>query len=220
MSGQLVGYARVSTIDQKLDLQTDALKAAGVEAANIYSDKASGARDDRPGLAKALAALNAGDVLVVWKLDRLGRSIKHLIETVESLRQRGVGFRSLTEGFDTTTPAGEMIFHVIGAIAHMERRLIKERVMAGLKAAKARGRRNGRKAKLTGTQIAHARRLIADGDSGRSVAGTLRVGKSTLYRALGADSVGLVFGTSKPLETRAAKSVPSLVVFGTSQGAP
>ena len=112
-----------------------------------------------------------------------------------------------------------MIFHVIGAIAHMERRLIKERVMAGLKAAKARGRRNGRKAKLTGTQIAHARRLIADGDSVRSVAGTLRVGKSTLYRALGADSVGLVFGTSKPLETRAAKSVPSLSVFGTSQEA-
>ena len=158
-------------------------------------------------------------MLVVWKLDRLGRSIKHLIETVESLRQRGVGFRSLTEGFDTTTPAGEMIFHVIGAIAQ-ERRLIKERVMAGLKAAKARGRRNGRKVKLTGTQIAHARRLIADGDSVRSVAATLRVGKSTLYRALGDDSVGLVFGTAKPLETRAVKSVPSLSVFGTSHGAP
>jgi DNA invertase Pin-like site-specific DNA recombinase len=152
-------------------------------------------------------------VLVVWKLDRLGRSIKHVIETVESLRQRGVGFRSLTEGFDTTTPAGEMIFHVIGAIAHMERRLIKERVTAGLKAAKARGRRNGRKAKLTGTQIAHARRLIGDGDSVRSVAATLRVGKRTLYRALAADSVGLVFGTSKPLETRAAKSVPVIKCF-------
>jgi DNA invertase Pin-like site-specific DNA recombinase len=142
-----------------------------------------------------------------------------LIETVESLHQRGVGFRSLTEGFDTTTPAGDMIFHVIGAIAHMERRLIKERVTAGLKAAKTRGRRNGRKAKLTGTQIAHARRLIADGDSVRSVAATLRVGKSTLYRALGTDSVGLVFRTRKPLETRAAKSVPSSSVFGTIPGA-
>ena len=96
----LVGYARVSTTDQKLDLQIDALKAAGVDPSNVYADKASGARDDRPGLAKALVALNAGDVLVVWKLDRLGRSIKHLIETVESLRQRGVGFRSLTEGFE------------------------------------------------------------------------------------------------------------------------
>jgi DNA invertase Pin-like site-specific DNA recombinase len=142
----LIGYARVSTDDQVLDLQRDALKAAGCR--KVVEDTASGARADRAGLARALDQLREGDVLVVWRLDRLGRTLKHLIELMADLEGRGVGIRSLTEGFDTTTSGGKLIFHVFGALAEFERNLIRERTMAGLEAARARGKVGGRKKKL------------------------------------------------------------------------
>src|SRR5215472_10592536 len=143
----LVGYARVSTKDQSLALQRDAMAQAGCE--KIFEDSGvSGSKMVRPGLDKALAHLRKDDVLVVWKLDRLGRTICGLIELVTELRDRGVQFRSLTEGFDTTTVAGRMLFHIIGALAEMERDLIRERTRAGLDAARARGRKGGRKRKV------------------------------------------------------------------------
>jgi DNA invertase Pin-like site-specific DNA recombinase len=140
--GMLVGYARVSTEDQNLDLQKDALQKAGCE--KLFTDVASGAKDERAGLAEAIAFLRPGDTLVVWKLDRLGRSLKHLIETVTALQARKVGFRSLQESIDTTTSGGKLIFHVFGALAEFERDLIRERTQAGLQAARARGRKGGR----------------------------------------------------------------------------
>src|SRR5690349_15412935 len=139
----LIGYARVSTDDQTLDLQLDALKAAGCERRRVYTDTASGAKTDRPGLAKALDMLREGDILVVWRLDRLGRSLPHLIEVVGDLKGRHIGFKSLTENIDTTTPAGELIFHIFASLAQFERELIRERTMAGLVAARARGRKGG-----------------------------------------------------------------------------
>mgnify|MGYP001626276637 CR=1 FL=1 len=135
----LIGYARVSTAEQDTALQTDALQKAGCE--RIFTDTASGAKTDRPGLAEALAYLREMDVLVVWRLDRLGRSLAHLIETIGALEARGVGFRSLTENIDTTTPGGRLIFHVFGALGQFERDLIRERTRAGLSAAAARGRK-------------------------------------------------------------------------------
>src|SRR5262249_28068338 len=138
----LIGYARVSTYDQNLDLQRDALQKAGCE--HIYSDTISGSKAERKGLEEALAYLRPGDTLVVWKLDRLGRSLKHLIETVNELHGRGIGFRSLTENIDTTTSGGKLIFHIFGALAEFERDLITERTNAGLTAARARGKKGGR----------------------------------------------------------------------------
>src|SRR5437764_6988199 len=155
-----IGYARVSTLDQNLDLQEDALKAAGCE--KIYTDKAGGTRAERPGLERALADLRPGDQLVVWKLDRLGRSLKHLIETVNDLRDRGVGFQSVQEAIDTTTSGGKLIFHVFGALAEFERDLIRERTRAGLQAARARGRQGGRPRSLDETTRAQARSLHQD----------------------------------------------------------
>ena len=142
----LVGYMRVSSADdrQSVDLQRDALLAAGVDARQLHLDKASGARDDRPGLRACLAYLRAGDRLVVWKLDRLGRSLPHLLAIVADLKARGVAFRSLTERMDTTTPHGELLFMIFGALAQYERALTRERVMAGLAAARRRGRTGGR----------------------------------------------------------------------------
>ena len=138
--GRLVGYARVSTDDQDLSLQIDALTKHGIPKSLIFSDKLSGAKSDRPGLAKCLDALQSGDVLVVWRLDRLGRSMRHLITIVEDLRARGIGFRSLNEGaIDTTSASGELIFNIFSALAQFERRLIQERTKAGLAAARARG---------------------------------------------------------------------------------
>src|ERR671935_1915236 len=131
----LIGYARVSTNEQNLDLQRDALRKAGVAAKDIYTDKITGTKAERPGLEQALSHLRAGDTLVVWRLDRLGRSLKHLIETVTRLEERGVGFKSLTENIDTTTSSGKLIFHIFGALAEFERDLIKERTLAGLAAA-------------------------------------------------------------------------------------
>jgi DNA invertase Pin-like site-specific DNA recombinase len=138
----LIGYARVSTHEQNLDLQLDALKQAGCE--RTFQDQVSGAKADRPGLRKALEQLRPGDTLVVWRLDRLGRSLKHLIETVGQLEDQGIGFRSLQETIDTTTSGGRLVFQIFGALAEFERNLIRERTLAGLAAARARGRKGGR----------------------------------------------------------------------------
>ena len=138
----LIGYCRVSTFEQNTDLQIDALKLAGCE--RIYQDKVSGAKKDRPELAKALEHARRGDALVVWRLDRLGRSLKHLIEVVEQLEEREIGFKSIQESIDTTTTGGRLVFHIFGALAEFERGLIQERVQAGLAAARARGRKGGR----------------------------------------------------------------------------
>jgi DNA invertase Pin-like site-specific DNA recombinase len=156
-----VGYARVSTVDQDPTLQLDALAAAG--CAKVFEDCASGARADRAGLRSALEYVRDGDVLIVWKLDRLGRSLPHLIETVTSLATRGVGFRSITEAIDTTTPGGRLVFHLFGALGEFERDLIRERTRAGLAAAVARGRKGGRKPVVTSEKLARARTIIAKG---------------------------------------------------------
>src|SRR6201991_1484268 len=143
-----IGYVRVSKADgsQVLDLQMDALRAAGVEPDNIYEDQASGKKDDRPGLAACLKALRKGDVLVIWKLDRLGRNLKHLVNTVHELTERGIGFKVLTGApIDTTTPAGKLTFAIFAGLAEFERDLIRERTIAGLEAARARGRKGGRR---------------------------------------------------------------------------
>ncbi len=167
----LIGYARISTDDQDLDLQTDALNQAGCE--QIYSDQLSGAAKSRPGLEEAFKYLRVGDTLVVWKLDRLGRTVKGLVELVESLQDRDIQFRSITDGIDTSTPAGRFFFHVMAALAEMERELIRERTNAGLAAARARGRRGGRKPKMDATKIDSARRLLDSGLAGVDVAQTL-----------------------------------------------
>jgi DNA invertase Pin-like site-specific DNA recombinase len=143
----LVGYARVSTQEQNLDLQIDALQKAGCE--QVFQDQISGVRADRPGLNQALSYVRSGDTLVVWRLDRLGRSLKHLIETVGELEERQIGFRSLQEAIDTTTSGGRLVFQIFGALAEFERNLIRERTMAGLAAARARGRKGGRPRSLT-----------------------------------------------------------------------
>jgi DNA invertase Pin-like site-specific DNA recombinase len=178
----LIGYMRVSTQDQNLDLQRDALIKAG--CAKLFEDKVSGVRSDRPGLNDALAYIRDGDVLVVWKLDRLGRSLPHLIDTVTSLGRRGVGFKSLTEGMDTSTPNGRLVFHIFGALAEFERDLIRERTGAGLAAAAARGRKGGRKPVITPEKLARAKALISEGLNVREAARRVKVGKTALYEAL------------------------------------
>tara|TARA_R110002110_G_scaffold414492_1_gene644684 strand:- start:33 stop:623 length:591 start_codon:yes stop_codon:yes gene_type:complete len=178
----LIGYARISTTEQKLEPQVDALKAAGCET--VFEDVISGAKADRPGLNEALAFLRNGDTLVVWKLDRLGRSMKHLVETVTGLGERGVGFRSLTEGVNTTTTGGTLVFHLFGALAQFERDLIIERTQAGLKAAAARGRKGGRKPVVTLKKIEQAKAHISDGLTVREAAARLKISKTSLYTAL------------------------------------
>jgi DNA invertase Pin-like site-specific DNA recombinase len=148
--GKLVGYARVSSTDQNLVLQLDALQKAG--CAKVFEDRASGAKADRLGLEQALDYLRPGDTFVVWRLDRLGRSLKHLIEVVSELEAQGIGFRSLQESIDTTTSGGRLVFHIFSALAEFERNLIRERTMAGLAAARARGRMGGRPRKLSSKQ--------------------------------------------------------------------
>jgi DNA invertase Pin-like site-specific DNA recombinase len=177
-----VGYARVSTLEQDMALQLDALNAAG--CARIFEDHASGAKTDRPGLAQALAFMREGDVLVIWKLDRLARSLPHLIETVNQLEKSGAGLRSLTEAIDTTTPGGRLIFHVFGALAQFERDLIRERTRAGLSAAASRGRRGGRKPVVTADKLLRAKALVANGLTVREAASRLKIGKTALYAAL------------------------------------
>jgi DNA invertase Pin-like site-specific DNA recombinase len=177
-----LGYARVSTLDQDPTLQLDALAAAG--CAKVFEDRASGARADRPGLQKALDYVRDGDVLIVWKLDRLGRSLPHLIETVSALEKRGVGFRSLTEAIDTTTPGGRLVFHLFGALGQFERDLIRERTRAGLAAAATRGRKGGRKPVITAEKLKRAREIVGKGLTVREAAVRLKVGKTALYEAL------------------------------------
>ena len=185
-SAMLVGYIRVSSGSdrQSTDLQRDALQAAGVDARHLFEDHASGARDDRPGLAKALEFVRPGDALVVWKLDRLGRSLSHLLSIVTTLKDRRVAFRSLTEGMDTTTTSGELLFHVFGALAQYERALTHERVIAGLAAAKRRGRVGGRPAAIVGEKLDA---IIAALDGGMSKAAVCRnfgVKRTTLIETL------------------------------------
>jgi DNA invertase Pin-like site-specific DNA recombinase len=177
----LIGYARVSTVDQNLDLQRNALTEVGCE--RIFTEQVSGAVADRPELMAALEFARSGDTLVVWKLDRLARSLKQLIETVEKLRGRGIGFRSLTESLDTTTAQGLLVFHMFGALAEFERSLIRERTRAGLAAAKKAGRTGGRPPKLTDSDIQAAKAMLADPDIGvAEVAQRLGVSSATLYR--------------------------------------
>jgi DNA invertase Pin-like site-specific DNA recombinase len=178
----LIGYARVSTLDQDPALQLDALAATG--CTTVFDDRASGARADRPGLRRALDYVREGDVLVVWKLDRLGRSLAHLIESVAMLEQRGVGFRSITEAIDTTTPGGRLVFHLFGALGQFERDLIRERTRAGLAAAAARGRKGGRKPVVDADKLDRARGMLAKGLTVREAALRLKVGKTVLYAAL------------------------------------
>ena len=180
-----VGYARVSTLDQDLSLQLDALAAA--RCGKVFEDRASGVRADRPGLQAALDYVRDGEVLVVWKLDRLGRSLPHLIETVTALSKRGVGFRSLTEAIDTSTPGGRFIFHIFGALGQFERDLIGEWTRAGLAAAAARGRKSGRKPVITDDKLTRARGMVGKGLTVREIATRLKVGKTALYEALRAE---------------------------------
>ncbi|TCJ15225.1 recombinase family protein [Parasulfuritortus cantonensis] len=184
----LIGYARVSTAEQDTALQTDALRKAGCE--RVFEDTVSGAKADRPGLAATLAYLRDGDVLVVWRLDRLGRSLPHLIETIGDLEARGVGFRSLTESIDTTTPGGRLVFHVFGALGQFECDLIRERTKAGLAAAAARGRKGGRKPVVSADKLQRAQEHIANGLNVREAAARLKIGKTALYAALQAAGSG------------------------------
>ena len=187
----LIGYARVSKADgnQVLDLQIDALQGIGITYGQIYVDKASGAKDDRPGLDNCLKALREGDTLVVWKLDRLGRNLKHLVSTVDDLSRRNIGFKVLSgqgADIDTTTPAGKMVFGIFAALAEFERELIRERTIAGLNAARARGRKGGRKFQLTKEQIRLAQAAMSNRDTSVSeLCKEIGVTRATLYRYVG-----------------------------------
>lgn len=179
----LVGYARVSTADQSLDLQLDAFKK--IDCTQIFTDTVSGYKTERAGLQRALEYVRAGDTLVVWKLDRLGRNLRHLITTISELKERGVGFKSLQEGMDTSTPMGMMIFHVFGALAEFERDLIRERVIAGMEAARARGRLGGRPGKLTKARWEMVRDLYnSKQQSVGEICEFAGISKTTLYRLL------------------------------------
>ena len=181
--GDLLGYARVSKQDQDASLQKDALKAAG--CLKIFTDKASGSLDRRPQLDRLLDQLRPGDTIVVWRLDRLGRSLKHLIQLIEDLADKGVGFRSLTEGMDTTTAGGKLIFSIFGALAEFERSLIRERTMAGLASARARGRVGGRPPVMTAEKVKVARQLYdAQELTVEEIALTIGVSRKTVYRHL------------------------------------
>src|SRR3954451_17779654 len=180
----LVGYARISTLDQTLALQQDALTAAGCE--QLFTDTASGSLAERPGLTQALSHLRPGDTLVVWRLDRLGRSLSHLIETVRKLQERGIGFRSLQEQIDTTTSGGKLVFHVFGALAEFERDLIRERTHAGLRAARARGQLFGRPKALSSQQVKQLQTLAKDDhNTVTEICGTVGISRATYYRYVG-----------------------------------
>ncbi|ODT77824.1 MAG: DNA invertase [Nitrosomonadales bacterium SCN 54-20] len=182
----LIGYARVSTQDQNLELQREALARAGCQ--KIFEDKVSGARTERPGLTKAFEILREGDTLVVWKLDRLGRSVKQLVDLVGELHKQGTQFKSLTDAIDTATPSGRFFFHVMASLAEMERELTVERTRAGLEIARQLGRKGGRKPKMTDSKIESARKLLASGVPPRDVARNLGVSIPTLYRWLPAST--------------------------------
>ena len=183
----LIGYARVSTTGQDLDLQLDALRKAGCGKKDVFTDKTSGAKSARPGLGQCLRKLKTGDTLLVWRLDRLGRSMRHLLDLVEDLRQRGVGFKSLCESIDTTTPSGKLVFHIFTALAEFERVLIQERTIAGLSAARARGRLGGRKPiSANDPRVRMVKKMHADQNMPIvDICRTLRISRATLYRYLG-----------------------------------
>lgn len=183
ITGSLVGYARVSSTDQNLDLQRDALLAAG--CSRVFEDKASGAKTERAGLVAALDYVRAGDTLAVWRLDRLGRSLPHLISTVSDLEDRGVGFRSLQEAIDTTTSGGRLVFQIFGALAEFERNIIRERTQAGLAAARARGRNGGRPPKLSSKKQGMLYRLYDSREhSVADICGMVGISRSGLYKYL------------------------------------
>ena len=182
---RLVGYARVSTGSQDLDLQLDALEKCGVAKELIFTDKASGASQDRAGLETCFKQLRPGDILLIWRLDRLGRSVRHLVTLIDRLKELGVGFRSVCDGaIDTTTPSGELIFHIFSSLAQFERRLIQERTKAGIAAARARGRKGGRPpTKASEPKVFLAKKLYRDKTiSLDDICATLKMSKSTLYR--------------------------------------
>ncbi|TCO70639.1 recombinase family protein [Marinisporobacter balticus] len=181
-----IGYARVSTKDQNLDLQIDALKENACE--KIYTDKITGAKKERPEFDKALDQLRKGDTLVVWKLDRAGRSLKHLIELVENLDEDGVGFISLKENIDTTTSTGKLVFHIFAALAEFEKDIIRERTQAGLTAARARGRVGGRPKLMDGKKVAMAKTMMAAKNIPvKDICKALGISRSTLYRVIKED---------------------------------
>jgi DNA invertase Pin-like site-specific DNA recombinase len=196
----ILGYARVSKADgsQVLDLQHDALKKAGVKAANIYDDRASGAKEDRPGLAACMKALRKGDVLVVWKLDRLGRSLKNLVDTVHDLNNREIGLRVLSgmgAEIDTTKASGKLVFGIFASLAEFERELIRERTIAGLASARIRGRVGGRKAILTKAKIRMAAAAMGKKETVvSSLCEELGIARATLYRYVGPDGKLREFG--------------------------
>jgi DNA invertase Pin-like site-specific DNA recombinase len=198
--GRIVGYARISTTEQKMDMQEDALSSIGAEV--IFRDQASGARDDRPGLTACLASLREGDTLAVWKLDRLGRSLPHLVQVVAELRERGVHLRSITESIDTSTAHGRLLFGLFGTLAEFERDLIRERIAAGRKAAVARGTRFGPRPKMTESKVDLARREMAAGRGIKEVARDLGVSRSTLYAAIAAAEEAAAREAAIPHERR------------------
>lgn len=183
----LIGYARVSTQDQNLELQIEALTNVGCQ--RIFEDKISGSRAERPGLSKALEMLRAGDTLVVWKLDRLGRSVKNLVDIVGELRKQDIEFKSLTDVIDTGTPSGRFFFHVMASLAEMERELTVERTRAGLEVARQLGRKGGRKRQMTDSKIESAKKLLFNGTPPRDVAKNLGISVPTLYRWIPASTV-------------------------------
>lgn len=180
----LIGYVRVSTDDQNLNLQKDALLKFGVDVRNIFEDKTSGSKDKRVGLDKAIEFLKQGDTLVVWKLDRLGRSLAHLINVITSLKERGISFISITEGMDTTTASGELFFHIFGALAQFERSLIQERVKAGLEAAKKRGVTGGRPRAIADEKLLVIKEALSNGMTKAAACRTFGVKRSTLIDSL------------------------------------
>jgi len=181
--GTLVGYSRVSTTDQRADLQSDALLAAGCR--RVFADARSGTDVGRPELVRCLQSLREGDTLIVWRLDRLGRTLRRLMDTVADLERRGIAFRSITENLDTTSAGGRLVFHIFGALAEFERDLIQERTLAGLAAARARGHVGGHPSVMTGEKLETARKLLATGNhTNEEVARMIGVGRATLYRHL------------------------------------
>ncbi|OGT74763.1 MAG: invertase [Gammaproteobacteria bacterium RIFCSPLOWO2_02_FULL_57_10] len=187
---KIVGYARVSTAGQDLSLQLDSLANAG--CGRVFHDVASGAKITRQGLDAALSYLRPGDTLVIWKIDRLGRSLGHLVQIIEDLRKRNIGFRSITDAaIDTTTPGGTLIFHIFASLATFERELIGERTKAGLSAAAVRGRRGGRRPVVTASKLAKAHDLLGKGLSVRQAAAAIKISKTALYEALRSPAEGL-----------------------------
>jgi DNA invertase Pin-like site-specific DNA recombinase len=207
----LIGYMRVSSADerQSVDLQRDALLAAGVDERHLHQDHASGARNDRPGLKACLEDLRRGDMLVVWKLDRLGRSLSHLIRIVDALKERGVAFRSLTEAIDTTTAHGVFLFNLFGSLAEYERALIKERVLAGLAAARRRGRKGGRPPSLDPEKVEQIIAALDGGTSKASVCRTFKVPRSTLLDTL--ERVGWTGAGASPGAQKVKRTAAKMV---------